>query len=656
MINRARRLLSLFVRAIPVLAVAAVGLLLTFRFSSANSGPVLPSALRLAKLEQVAALLPAAEEQGQLRIIVQLNVPFRPEAALADSFQARSQRAGIAAAQIKLGGELVSPESAVLRNFRNLPLSVLSVSPSDLEALASNPLVTALQEDVPDPLLLTVSIPLIGADTAWSAGYTGSGQAVAILDTGVDSSHEFLTGKVLAEACFSTIDAGSSSSTLCPGGGESEIGTGAAVNCSTAIVGCDHGTHVAGIAAGTGTSFSGVAKGADIIAVQVFSKFDSDANCGVGNSPCILSWTSDQIAGLDWIYSQSGSYAIAAANMSLGGGTYSSNCDTDLRKISIDQLRSVGIATVISSGNNGYTSAMGAPACISTAISVGSTTSSDTVSSFSNIASFISLLAPGSSINSSVPGDLYSSKSGTSMSAPHVTGAWAVLKSKDPGASVSAVLTALTSTGVSINDTRTGGSVTGMPRIQVDSAVASLPSPTPTPTATVATPTNTPTNTPLPPTSTPTNTATNTPLPPTNTPTSTPLPPTSTPTNTATPLPPTSTATNTPLPPTSTPTSTATNTPLPPTSTPTSTATTTLLPPTSTATNNPLPTATATGTPGPADLNLDGAVDVLDVQLCVNVFLGTETDPGIVSRSDVNGDSFVDVLDVQLVVNLFLGG
>ena len=58
----------------------------------------------------------------------------------------------------------------------------------------------------------------------------------------------------------------------------------------------------------------------------------------------------------------------------------------------------------------------------------------------------------------------------------------------------------------------------------------------------------------------------------------------------------------------------------------------------------------------PADLNLDGGVDVLDVQLCVNVFLGTETDPGIVSRADVNGDSAVDVLDVQLVVNQFLGG
>ena len=57
-----------------------------------------------------------------------------------------------------------------------------------------------------------------------------------------------------------------------------------------------------------------------------------------------------------------------------------------------------------------------------------------------------------------------------------------------------------------------------------------------------------------------------------------------------------------------------------------------------------------------ADLVHDGRVDVLDVQLCVNVFLGTETDPGIFGRSGVNGDSAVDVLDVQLVVNEFLGG
>jgi len=56
------------------------------------------------------------------------------------------------------------------------------------------------------------------------------------------------------------------------------------------------------------------------------------------------------------------------------------------------------------------------------------------------------------------------------------------------------------------------------------------------------------------------------------------------------------------------------------------------------------------------DLNLDGRVNVLDVQLCVNVFLGIQTDPDIVARADVNGDSAVNVLDVQRIVNTFLAG
>ena len=56
------------------------------------------------------------------------------------------------------------------------------------------------------------------------------------------------------------------------------------------------------------------------------------------------------------------------------------------------------------------------------------------------------------------------------------------------------------------------------------------------------------------------------------------------------------------------------------------------------------------------DLNQDGRVNVLDVQLCVNVFLGVETDPEVVARADVNDDGAVNVLDVQRIVNVFLTG
>jgi len=94
----------------------------------------------------------------------------------------------------------------------------------------------------------------------------------------------------------------------------------------------------------------------------------------------------------------------------------------------------------------------------------------------------------------------------------------------------------------------------------------------------------------------------------------------------------------------------------------TKTATMTDTPPSLPGTPTPPPPSTqapppsSTAVPMPVDLNLDGSVDVLDVQISVNVFLGTETESGVVGRSDINGDNSVDVLDVQLVVNQFLGG
>jgi hypothetical protein len=149
---------------------------------------------------------------------------------------------------------------------------------------------------------------------------------------------------------------------------------------------------------------------------------------------------------------------------------------------------------------------------------------------------------------------------------------------------------------------------------------------------------------------------------PTPTPTWTPGP---SPTPSRTPTPgPSSTATATSSA-TSTPTNTPTGTPTP---TPTASATATNTPsatatasPTATASLTPTPISpTATPTPGgasdPEDVNQDGRIDVLDVQLCVNVFLGTQTDPAIVARADVNGDGAVNVLDVQAVVNAFLHG
>lgn len=143
-------------------------------------------------------------------------------------------------------------------------------------------------------------------------------------------------------------------------------------------------------------------------------------------------------------------------------------------------------------------------------------------------------------------------------------------------------------------------------------------------------------------------------LPPTPTASPT-LIPSATQTQTRTPLP-TVTASVTPLP-------TATPTPVPSirptrTSTPEPTATHSATPLPS-ATAIPTAVASATSTPTnsamPSDLNLDGQVDITDVQLCVNVFMGTETSPEITFRADVNSDGAVNILDVQLIVNTVLG-
>ncbi|OGO41486.1 MAG: hypothetical protein A2W36_06810, partial [Chloroflexi bacterium RBG_16_58_14] len=461
-----------------------------------------------------------AQENGTVRVLVTLNVAFKPEGLLRAPASIQAQQQGIAQAQEAITRRLESFNANVLKRFKYVPVMVVVVGPDGLADLGANPDVADIQADEPVPPTLSESIPIIGADQAWAMGFTGSDQTIAILDTGVESNHSFLGGRVVAEACFSTTDAGSGSTTLCPNGLDQQIETGAGGNCSSTISGCDHGTHVAGIAAGYRAEFAGVAPDASIISVQVFSRFDNDAYCGPGNSPCVLSWSSDQISALEWVYEQRTSYSIASVNMSLGGTQkYTGYCDTDPLKLYIDNLRSVGTATVIASGNSGFLDGLGAPACISSAVSVGAQWNTaypnpDQVAYYSNVATFLSLLAPGT-VWSSVPGDGFDYMTGTSMAAPHVAGAWAVLKSKVPNASVDQVLAALQETGVLMDDERVGAVVTGMPRIQVDAALDALNDGTPT-----ATPAGTSTSTP---TASPTSTPTGTPTP-SNTPTPTPTP------------------------------------------------------------------------------------------------------------------------------------
>ncbi|MFD6919556.1 S8 family serine peptidase, partial [Streptomyces sp. NPDC059944] len=363
-----------------------------------------------------------------------------------------------------------------MQSFQSLPLVTLKVDRAGLEKLAAQSDVLSVTEDIPVPPSLDESVPLIGGTSPSAAGLTGAGSAIAVLDTGVATNHPFLKGRVVAEACFSPIDADYSATSLCPNGTETQEGTGSADSeagpCAT-ITECDHGTHVAGIAAGngkgiTGAPARGVAPGADIVAIQIFSKFTSEDYCGAGATPCVLSFTSAQLAALEkvWDLKQSGT-PLVAANLSLGSGRSSSPCEDDPRQAVIDQLLDTGVATVVAAGNNGYTDAVTAPACVSSAIAVGATTDDDELSAFTNRGPLLDFFAPGTSIVSSVPGGGYASKSGTSMAAPHVAGAFALLRQAFPTRSITSLETLLKATGKPI--TYTGAST---PRIDIGQALS----------------------------------------------------------------------------------------------------------------------------------------------------------------------------------------
>ena len=411
------------------------------------------------------ALVEQASSGGYVRVIVTLHPPQSPaEGVVPPTARDQALKRAAAAAQAAVINRL--PARALARAPKRFPFTAqfgVSVTAAGLAALAADPDVAAIEEDVAVPPLLDQSVPHV-FPSADSSTYSGAGWAVAVLDTGVDKNHSFLAGKVISEACYSTTDSANYSTTVCPGGVEESIAPGSGLPCSPSISGCDHGTHVAGIAAGSGTSFHGVAKDGSLIAVQVFSVFTNPTCANVGiSSPCLLSYTSDQILGLQRVYELRSAFNVAAVNMSLGGGRFSGFCDSDSRKPTVDLLRGAGIATVIASGNNGWSDSVSAPGCISTAITVGSSSLSDVRSFFSNSGPQLDLYAPGESIDSSVLGGAFALKSGTSMATPHVAGAWAVARQKYPTNTVDEIEDLFKGSGVTI----TVGGVSAQ-RIDVD--------------------------------------------------------------------------------------------------------------------------------------------------------------------------------------------
>jgi hypothetical protein len=221
-----------------------------------------------------------------------------------------------------------------------------------------------------------------------------------------------------------------------------------------------------------------VALRSNIFAIQVFRRRISD--------DALIYSDADVLAALNNLVQRIDNATVrnlVAVNLSLWDQSTQvtgRNCDTLKRakpwKEVIDKLRERGVATVIISGNGSQTDRSAFPGCISIAIRVSATTK-DLIAPFANISLAVDLLAPGVNITSSVnPTPKFGVDSGTSMAAPHVTGAIATIRSAClalPNPIVDRIEDVLIATGSKIADTRPGG-VYSRRRIHVDLAVQKL--------------------------------------------------------------------------------------------------------------------------------------------------------------------------------------
>lgn len=430
-----------------LLALTALGL----GASDAEAGSLSPGL--------VASIEPDATT---VEVLVELAVEARIESDLPGDAAVLEQRTAIAEATADLVGALGDEGWSLLRTYETIPWMAVRVDRPALDRLEHSDRVRRIIRNGRTQRRLGRSTRRIRAKPAIRAGHDGSGWAVAILDSGVQTDHAFLTGRIVAEACFV-------SSRTCPNGTNRQIGPGAGRPCAADPEECSHGTHVAGIAAGRGDSFTGVAPGASIIAVNIESERDGETGQN----------DADIIAAMEWIYSLRKKHQIASINLSLGGGRYTSiaTCDAEqaAMKAIVDNLRGAGILTIAAAGNDGFSDALEEPACISSVVSVGATTRGDQPASYSASASFLDILAPGGDADdgirsSTIPatGRAFEPQHGTSMATPHVAGAVAVLRQKAPDASADAIVEALVRSGVRRRDPKSGVTT---PRLNVRAAL-----------------------------------------------------------------------------------------------------------------------------------------------------------------------------------------
>ncbi|MEQ1439120.1 S8 family serine peptidase [Fontimonas sp. SYSU GA230001] len=297
---------------------------------------------------------------------------------------------------VQFGGQVIHVYEHALRGF------AIRLPDAAAPLLALHPAVAAIERDQLMHAVGTQSGATWGIDRIdqrdrpldGSYRYpdaAGQGVHVYVIDTGINPNHVEFTGRVSTSRNFVAGTLGSAD-------------PNAWTDCN------GHGTHVSGTAAGTSY---GVAKQATLHAVRVLDCQGSGSNSGV-------------IAGVDWVTANHVKPAVA--NMSLGGGD-SSALDT-----AVKNAIAAGVTMAVAAGNDTKDACAGSPNKVPEAITVGASTNTDAVASYSNRGTCLDLFAPGSDIVSANYSNNTGSTtmSGTSMASPHVAGAAALYLGANP--------------------------------------------------------------------------------------------------------------------------------------------------------------------------------------------------------------------------------
>lgn len=288
-------------------------------------------------------------------------------------------------------------QTNILHEYKLLPVNLLKLTPQQADELAKNPQVKYMEKDAEaHALAQTVpwGIPRVQGTNAHAAGYTGNGVKVAILDTGIDSSHPDLSLNVK--------------------GGYSVFTDSA--NSNPFYDGYGHGTHVAGTVAAVNNTIGvlGVAPNASLYSVKVLDNSGSGSYSGIAQ-------------GIEWAINNN----MDIINMSLGGTTGSA-----ILQQYCDLAYNSGILLVAAAGNSGNSAGTGDnvnyPARYSSVIAVAAIDSNNKRGSFSSTGPALELSAPGVSVYSTVPNNGYATYNGTSMASPHVAGVAALVWQAKP--------------------------------------------------------------------------------------------------------------------------------------------------------------------------------------------------------------------------------